>query len=310
MKAQSMVSLGLWAGAVTLSLIAWRCAREARRVREARVETETKLLVAQAESAHVAERLAAVERERESTQTTLEALKNSPVMAGPAKPPAATGPRSLSILEMFRDAPDVQAYYLEHKRAQLAATYGPLFRTLGLSAEAVSKFQDNSIRREAARMDLENVLGTQGEESATAVEKLRVAADSNYNDAQRALLGEAGFAQLQAYEGVAWWRSNVSAMAGVAAVEHVPLSAAQADALVEAFHGSNSPQRGIDWAAFDARARAILTPEQFEVVHTMDPGPTRAGLLQSRLYDSVEKSKREEEKAAAPTGSGTIKPAG
>ncbi len=310
MKTRATISVSLLAGAIALSLITWRWARETRRSREATAEIEAKQALVRAERDRDVARLVAVERERVATKATLDALKESPATVGPAKSPARTGQRLPSILELIRDAPDAEAFYLESKRAQLAARYGPLFRTLGLSAEAVAAFEDNYIRREGAQMDLENVLGTRGEESVGAVEKLRAAAESNYNAAQRALLGDAGFGQLEAYENVAWWRGTVSAMAGVAAVEHIPFSAGQADALVEAFRSSNQGQSGIDWEHFDAQARGILSPEQFEVIHTMDPGPTRGGLLQTRLYDLVEKAKRLEPKSASPAELHSVKPAG
>ena len=86
---------------------------------------------------------------------------------------------------------------------------------------------------------------------------------------------------------------------------------AQADALVQAIAGASENYRkgyqanhnDIDWSAIEAQARTILTPEQFAVFTTMDPGPSRGGLLQTRMYMLIAQvGRREAEKTPRAPG--------
>jgi hypothetical protein len=94
-------------------------------------------------------------------------------------------------------------------------------------------------------------------------------------------------------------------------VEHAPFTPQQADALVQAIAGASENYRkgyqanhnDVDWSAVEVQARAILSPEQFAVFTTMDPGPSRGGLLQTRMYALVTQANRKEmEKAPRSSG--------
>ena len=150
-------------------------------------------------------------------------------------------------------------------------------------------------------MDLADVLRSQGEEaSGRAVAALKAKAEADYVASLRELLGETGYAQLQDYERSSWMRQMVSAVGGVAVLEHAPFSAQQADALVSVIAGASKQyQRGgsavdddIDWDAVLAQAKPILTAEQFSIMTTMDPGPAHGGLIQRRMYALVEQVKQ------------------
>lgn len=296
----------LVAGAASLSLIAWRQATAAREVgakTSALAESET---AARASLQQAQDRLAAAEREKRTHQAEIDRLRNTASIrkdAPPKSPPRA----SLSILEMIRDDPEAEALYLESQRAQLSSMYGPLIRSLDLSTEGAAKFQAHQLQRRETMMDLNDALRTQGAASATAVAQLRADAEKRYADAQRELLGDEGYRAMQDYERTASFREVVGMVAGMAAIEHVPLSPEQADALVRAAADASSNYRAggslvivaLDWAAVETRAREILSPAQFDIFQNMDPGPTRGGIQQSRLYSSVDLAKRSETQAPA-----------
>jgi hypothetical protein len=319
MNAKTFLSMLTFAGIAALAVVALRHANRARAASAALEEIAAKDANVLAKLRQTERQMALIEQERAARRAEIDALRKRAVAATsiPA-PSAAPARRLLSILELIRNEPDAEMLYLKSRRAQLAARYGPLLRSFGLSAEMTAKFQDNHIKREEARMDLDDVLRTKGaDESGTAVAKLRADAEAQYNAAQRELLGDEGFRQLQDYEDMSSWRATFSAIAGVAAVEHVPFSAVQADALVRAISdASRSSHHGqaftsdVDWQAFDMRARAILSADQYAVLNTMDPGPTRGGFLQTRMYALVEMANQSDAKRATPVVTAPSKPSG
>lgn len=208
-----------------------------------------------------------------------------------------------NILDIIRNESDAEAFYIASRRADLAAKYGPLMRALKLTPGAAAKFQDACIRREEDERDLAALRGTQGRETnGKALAEFQAKSQADYAASQRAVLGEVGYQQLQEYERNSEIRSMVSAIAGVAAVERAPFTPQQADALVQVIGGASENYRkgyqanpnDVDWSAVEAQARTILSPEQFAVFTTMDPGPTRPGLLQTRMYALVSRATKAE----------------
>jgi hypothetical protein len=293
---------------VVLGVLVWRefsATREAERARAVIVASASEEA---ANRRQVEQRLAAADEARTRAQAALDGLKQKlPVTPAPVR-------RSGGILELIRNDPEAEAFFLASERADLTAKYGPLIRSLKLTPEAAAKFLDAFIRREEERMDLAAVLPGQGmlsEAGYRQLQDLQVKAEAAYEASQRATLGEAGYRELQDYERTASTRGMVSAIAGVAAVEHAPFTPQQADALVQAIAGASENYRkgyqanhnDADWSAVEVQARAILSPEQFAVFTTMDPGPSRPGLLQTRMYALVAQANRKEmEKAPRSSG--------
>ena len=97
-------------------------------------------------------------------------------------------------------------------------------------------------------MDLAAVLRTKGADANdNSVARLQAKAGADYEASQRALLGEAGFRQLQNYERTSTTRDMVSAIAGVAAVERAPFTPQQADALDLAQCAHTAPPQDPFW---------------------------------------------------------------
>lgn len=70
-------------------------------------------------------------------------------------------------------------------------------------------------------------------------------------------------------------RNLIEGVAGAAALTGAPLNQTQAEALVDTI-ASPDPKTyvnisGIDWATVDARARSILSPEQFRIYQFVSP---------------------------------------
>ena len=256
MNAKLVSSIVICAGIAGLAVVAWQQADGARTAQLAREEIAAKETTVQSDLRRIERRLAVAAKERIASKVELDARLKQTVIASQSKAaPVTPARRSINILEIIRNEPDAEVFFLESRRSELAAKYGPLFRSLGLSAEAAAKFQENYIRLEEARMDLADVRRTKSSaEDRAVVDKLRAEAEAQYATEQRELLGDVGYGKLQDYEKSSW-RSMVSAIAGVAAVEHVPISATQADALVQAVNDAGTHPiingvptgEGVDW---------------------------------------------------------------
>ncbi|MBC7366499.1 MAG: hypothetical protein H7343_06735 [Undibacterium sp.] len=289
------------AALAVLGVLVWRdlsAAREAERSRNAILARVTEAVRGRRQAEG---QLAAAGETRDRAQAALDVSKKMPVAA--AKIPATPVRQQGSILAVIRNEPDAEAFYIASQRADLAARYGPLIRALKLTPEAAAKFQDAFIRKEEDQMDLAALLRMPGgETNGKALMEFQAKSQANYEASQRAVLGDAGYRQLEEYERTSSTRGMVSAIAGVAAVERAPFTPQQADALVQAIAGASENYRkgyqanhnDVDWSAVEAQARTILSPQQFTIFTTMDPGPSRAGLLQTRMYALVARAAKAE----------------
>lgn len=312
MKANAWLAITA-AGIAGLAIWASQKAAAARSARTALVVLSQDRARLDGKLDEAGQRLAVADEAHARAKTALEALQKSAGPAPAAPKSQATAPRrSLSITELIRHEPDAEVLFLAAQRSELAVRYGPLCRQLGLSTEQAAAFQDNYIGRVEARMDLADVVRTQGKSaSGGAVEALEREAETAYASKQRALLGESGYQQLQDYDRTSSIRGMVGAIAGAAVLEQAPFTPDQADRLVRAIaNASESYRRGgvvnsadVDWEIVDQQARTILSPAQFAVFNSMDPGPTRAGLLQTRMYSLVARATAAERAAAASSGS-------
>lgn len=238
-----------------------------------------------------AKRLEHMKSELKGIETDRAALPSS------LRPGKVTKPPSSTIAHMIRNEPDAQVLFLESHRAGLRVTYGPLFRELRLSREQQAAFMANVIARDEKRMDLDNLAAEEGADDA-AIAKLRTQTSDDYDAAQRELLGAEGAKRWREYERISSVRGMVSTIAGVTVLEGVPLSLSQADEVVriiarsssEFVKGGRASMETVDWAAAEPQIRAVLSPAQFEVFRTTDPGPTAGGLPQNLLYAEVDRA--------------------
>lgn len=283
-------------------------AEERDRVRAAILTDKAELVAMQGRRDATEKKMAELTAERDRLAARGGAGAARRPAANPAPPPRA---QSLSITEIIRDDPAAQAVYLQSGRAALRATYGPLFRQLNLSADQQRAFQDNLMALREKTMDLDYLSREEGADLA-AIGKLRQAASAEYQAAQAALLGAEGGDRLRDYERTSPLRRMVSAIAGAAAVEGAPISAAQADHVVQVLaQASPNFQRGgtallndVDWPVVEPAIRRLLSPGQFEVFRFADPGPSVGGFAQTMLYAAINRANAADRAAAANTPPG------
>ena len=255
--------------------------------------------------------------QRQKTALDLLAAAEKELTSSPSGPgaPAVKKPATArpipTIAERLRTEPDAQVLWLNQQHAQARATYGPLFRKLGLTRDQIAKFEENLTRKEERELDLQAIMAEQlktaGKISAE-VDAARRNNDVEYDAAQRALLGDAGFQDLQQQRRTSWVRQWVDGWAGGATVYlGEPLTAEQGEALIQIVaNASDSFRQGkaagepIDWSAVDAAAQRVLTPNQFKLFTTMEPPLPHGGRFQSELYLKTGSAAAAEAKPSLP----------
>ena len=291
--------LGLFAASWFAARSKARLVADSETANRARLTQEAKIQLATERRAAALELRAAAEKNLASLKQTSAPLTTD--RSGP------TPRRIPTIAERLRTEPDAQVLWLKLQRARATTTYDSLFRNLGLTPEQISRFEDNVIHKQEQQMDLQAIAteekkstGNVSTESTEAL--LRI--DPEYRAAQRALLGDAAFQQLQEYERTTSVRTWVDGWAGGASIYiGEPLTPEQGEQLVQIIANANDSYRQgsdaygrVDWNAVAAIVRPILTPNQFRLITMMEPPLPNGGRFQSELYERVQAASASEAK--------------
>jgi hypothetical protein len=260
-------------------VVGWKSVRAARATESAVAVIARNRVNAEKDLRQEAERLAAAEKDRSVLQSQFGELQK-PKRTEKVTPPPLVVLNSLervvkASLEKSaqrEEDPKVQNLSFASMRVSLAAKYAYLFRTLGLSSEQSEKFLDITLKRVEQGVDLGAAVRAQGlSVDDPMVDKLGLQMRQECETAQRELLGEAGFRQLQDFERTADMRELVRSMAGAATVAGTPFTPQQAEQLIQVLANANDKYRSggkasvqnTDWGAVEAPARAILSETQY-----------------------------------------------
>jgi hypothetical protein len=264
----------------TLALvIGWKSVRAARAAESVVAVIARNRVNAEKDLRQEAARLAAAEKDRSVLQSQFDELQK-PKRTEKVTPPPLVVLNSLervvkASLEKSaqrEEDPKVQNLSFASMRVSLAAKYAYLFRTLGLSSEQSEKFLDITLKRVEQGVDLGAAVRAQGMSADDpVVDKLGLQMRQECETAQRELLGEAGFRQLQDYERTADMRELVRSTASAATVAGTPFTPPQAEQLIQVLANANDKYRSggkasvqnTDWDAVEAPARALLSEAQY-----------------------------------------------
>jgi hypothetical protein len=177
----------------------------------------------------------------------------------------------------------------------LAATYGPLLRTLELTPAQIEQFNELCLQREEQRMDGEELDRSTDSTEKTAGTMVRTEDEAGFRAAQLALLGEKDFQQFQEFERQRPLRTVVTQFAAAAALADLALTPQQGEQMVRVLASARSSYqtggpadpRQVDWSAVDIEARRILSPDQFALFTRVEPlggGPSR---FEARLLREI-----------------------
>lgn len=278
----SIVAALLALGGAQISWQAWHAA-QAHSVALARERTERAALVAEAD--RLAQQVQDAERRLAQARGTVEKLIG-PSPAGAAGSAAPSVP-SFRSTPAASDPPEAHAAAIGALKAGLPLKYGAFYRAAGFNTEQVAKFEALVVEHDGRVRDIRAVEAGIKIDRATAVPRdaitidgqrvqvmedpsiatLRKAEEARFQQAQIALLGEAGYAQLQQFDQGAESRTFVADLVGNLALVGAPLSFEQGEQLTQAFQKTGfrtkiEPQ-GNDWASLAAQARPLLSPAQY-----------------------------------------------
>lgn len=193
----------------------------------------------------------------------------------PARAAAGPGPeldQQVRLLALAGGDPKLYALGVEAFQAGLPLRFGPLFKALNLAPAQIGKFESLASGHEEAQADIIATAAAQGvAPDDPAVALLINREDDQYQAAQRALLGEPGYRQLQQFDRIQPVGGIVDKVAVDVALTSTPLSDVQSSQLEQILAGTSSQFQGggpatpetIDWPAALAQARPILAPAQF-----------------------------------------------
>lgn len=223
---------------------------------------------------------------------SLSAAK-APTPSSPPLPPPLQRQRAS---ELAADKPALDAFRVQSDVARIRRPLLAFFRLHGFTPEQVRRYEELHGQYLGRLYDLMAVAQKQDPAGREAIMALRQKNREDLEVAMRELLGEDGEAALREFNRTQRVRDTlVYGLAGIATLEGVPLTQQQGDQLFDAALRSSraAPDatamdilKAVDWTAYRAEARRILSPEQF-------------GLMESRSVSTGYGSFTSEELAAA-----------
>jgi hypothetical protein len=201
-----------------------------------------------------------------------------------------------------RQIPALQALLLAGERAAFEMNYAPLFRALKLSPAQAAQFCDNLMRRAAAKSDLRAAAEAQLlPDHDTAVHRLADRSEREYEEAQLALLGEAGARQAIEFERTLLVREGVATIASTATLAGVPLTPEQNEQLLRVVVAATprNPNetlnlREIDWERVSELARQFLSAAQWTIFTSVETDALAP--FSTQLDRAVERAQRSDRK--------------
>ncbi len=158
-----------------------------------------------------------------------------------------------------------QDLWLKGYRSMIRLRYLPLFEQLHLTTDQQSAFIAVCEKGQSAIFDIATAAQEQGLQAKDpALRAMRQQAMLEGQTEMKAVLGDDGYQQFQAFDRASEARDTVSSFVGKLAFTAEAISPAQSSALAAALAAGNDP------AATDAQAGAILTPEQMSLFKELE----------------------------------------
>lgn len=304
--------LGLLAASL---VVQWSDAHAIDAVNAAIAELDQRSAAAERRALEAARHIATATNEAQRLDTSLTELARAPSAFVAPTAPAHPSPSAFAVewakrWEKQLQDPKAQLENLAVARARLRGKFAPLYRTLHLSAQQISAFEENEATYLAKESDLNAALLEQriGVQDPVAGELFsQLAAEKNA--AQKSVLGESGFAALHEFERTVEVRDLVSRFAGAATVTGEPLNSTQIEELVGAISAADPKYakgdfagRDIDWERALAAAQPTLSPRQLNILRDLDvPGGGRLWAVFNAAISRAAEADRKTGAGTAPS---------
>ncbi len=166
--------------------------------------------------------------------------------------------------------PELQQLYVRQQTVRIRSKYGPFYRSAGLSAEQIGKFEQAMADHAQTSIDVPAVALAQGlGKDDPAVAALMRQANETKAVALREALGEAGYEAWRQYDQTKSLRNVATDLAGELFYSASPLTGSQADQLTKIVFDSMGEQRGpVNWDFIvrEAKAQGVLSPAQLAIL--------------------------------------------
>lgn len=166
--------------------------------------------------------------------------------------------------------PELQQLYVRQQIVRHRSTYGPFYRSAGLSAEQIARFERVMAEYAQASVDVPVAALVQGvSKNDGVVSTLMERAVEERNRALREVLGEEGLAAWKDFDRFRKMRTLAEDMAKELYYTDTPLTWQQADALTQIVRTASRQGGGkVDMGFVVDEARKVLAPEQVRAVET------------------------------------------
>lgn len=187
--------------------------------------------------------------------------------------PTAVVPAGVRLYDEKLNDPEYFRLTVQKFRAELGSQYALLYRTLGLSADQIAKFEENLTKTRKAELDLIVGAGSQGVSPADpALQPLAKELLLDLYAELKDLLGTSGMQEYNSFRRALSAAEVVGSLAARVYSSTEPLSGLQGEQLtraivaqtqtVPAAPGSKTMRNETDWVAVAAEAKRILSPGQ------------------------------------------------
>jgi hypothetical protein len=250
--------------------IAWNSYRSAQEAADSLADLARKRAAVEASVQHLQKSVTFDERDNGDIRASISAQKEALHPKGTIRvTQRMTGPQRLALVA---NDPKLFALGMKAYRLSLDTIYGQMFRALNLPPEQVTKFKSIAAAHMEAIADILSSAITQGMPlNDPAVGSLMKDENTQFDAAQKSLLGDAAYQQMQQVNRQLPVSGVVYNVAWQVALTSTPLSSAQADQLTQILANS-SPQyqsggiatpNTINWQTALGQAQAVLNPAQF-----------------------------------------------
>lgn len=164
--------------------------------------------------------------------------------------------------------PELQQLYVRQQTVRHRSTYGPFYRSAGLSPEQIERFERVMAEYAQATIDVPVSAMVQGvPKNDNAVGTLMNRAVDERNRELREVLGESGFIAWSDFDRFRKMRTLAEDMAKELYYTETPLTWQQADALTQIVRTASRQGEGkVDMGFVVDEARKVLAPEQLRAV--------------------------------------------
>jgi hypothetical protein len=216
--------------------------------------------------------LATLQNPASSLQAEAQKDKVTPSPAAIRKP---TPRRDLA--DLMETNPALSALFQQSFRSNLGLRFRPFYSSAQLSPEQISKFEELMTEAEQDKLDLNASAKAQGLAAGDpALKKMWQQNDEKLRSAQKEILGETGYQELQRYNRQEPLLSFTTMFALLTSETSTPFTSSQSGKLLNALstaspsyqNGGNADLTTIDIPSALAQAKQVLSPNQYAALET------------------------------------------